>query len=43
MFMPDDTLRYTCMYSIIVNEWATVNNHLRYLIEHHETKSIFSD
>lgn len=30
MIMPDNTLRDTCVYSIIANEWDTVKTHLTY-------------
>ena len=30
MIMPDNTLRDTCVYSIIENEWNTVKTHLNY-------------
>ena len=33
MVMPDKTLRDTCVYSIIVNEWPTVKKHLHHLIK----------
>jgi N-acetyltransferase len=29
-FMPDGTLRDTCVYSIIANEWPNVHSHLHY-------------
>lgn len=32
MVMPDQTLRDTCVYSIIINEWPTVRKHLHHLI-----------
>lgn len=30
MIMPDDTLRDTCVYSILSNEWNTVKTHLNW-------------
>ncbi len=32
MIMPDKTLRDTCVYSIIANEWPTVKKHLHWLM-----------
>lgn len=32
MLMPNNTLRDTCVYSIISNEWPNVKNHLNWLL-----------
>ena len=32
MIMPDQTLRDTCVYSIIASEWPTIKTHLSWLI-----------